>query len=620
MQLFKNRNLNSVLLVTLSVIVGACSASAVIFVLYNPVGDGGATRAVTNLDQSEPTQSVQNGTTGDADEHDASLTRSVFIPTNIQSLDELSEYRSPFDRGIALRGLLTNANEQQIIDLLEESKSIAPSTRAQVQSVILQRLAQLKPRNALSRLEGLNDQHTGEFIGSIFSEWSRSNLEEAVSHAVLMDENGKFSALSSILAERSDLSEEKRREVARRLGNEQYAINLIVQEKVSDSTLDPRDAWYELVNELQNDFLQSQTLIDIANAWVKKSGLDVLNQVSESITITQTRSSVLDSVLTNVAQTDPEGAFEYALRLDTTGFNSLVSRVVGVWARTDPTAALAAVAQIDKSGLRQQLEQSVITAWGLQKPHEVLAHLDQLSDHLQRPAVRSAISAIAHNDPSKAAELVASMEDGISKTGAAYSLAEIWSRKDPKSALEWILGEPSLIHARPQLLFNMLFRVADEDPQLAFDTALEQPIEEGSQGLEVTVISSLVRSDFYKAVEYLPRVRKGHTQAASYALVGARYIRDGETKKALDLVQKLPESNRTYYLKELLPQWASADPQGLLSSIEQLPTDEVKSRAALVLSVYDRWNNHLTEEELERAEKFLSDEDAENAKKGIVSY
>ena len=44
----------------------------------------------------------------------------------------------------------------------------------------------------------------------------------------------------------------------------------------------------------------------------------------------------------------------------------------------------------------------------------------------------------------------------------------------------------------------MLFRVADEDPHLAFETALEQPINEGSQGLEVTVISSLVRSDFGK--------------------------------------------------------------------------------------------------------------------------
>ena len=620
MQLFKNRNLNSVLLVTLSVIVGACFASAVIFVLYNPVGDGGATRAVTNLDQSEPTQSVQNGTTGDADEHDASLTRSVFVPTNIQSLDELSEYRSPFDRGIALRGMLSNANEQQIIDLLEESKSIAPSTRAQVQSVILQRLAQLKPRNALSRLEGLNDQHTGEFIESIFSEWSRLNLEEAVSHAVLMDENGKFSALSSILAERSDLSEEKRREVARRLGNEQYAINLIVQEKVSDSTLDPRDAWYELVNELQNDFLQSQTLIDIANAWVTKSGLDVLNQVSESITNTHIRSSVLDSVLTNVAQTDPEGAFEYALGLDTSGFNSLVSRVVEVWARSDPTAALAAIANIDKSGLRRQLEQSVISAWAFQKPHDVLVQLDQLPDHLQRPAITASVSAIARTDPSKAAEFVAGLEDGVSKTDSAFMLASIWSMKDPKSALAWILGEPSIEHIRPQLLSNILFRVADEDPQLAMDTALEQPIDEESQGLEVMVISALARTDIDKAVEFLARVREGQTQAASYAVVGAHYIRGGETQKALDLAKELPESNRTYYLKELLPQWASSDPQGLLSSIDQLPTDEIKSRAALALSVYDQWNNHLTEEELERVAGFLTKDDAENVTKGIISY
>ncbi len=612
--------MNTVLLVTISVIVGACFASAVFLVLPKPSGKGNLADTSTNLKPPEPTRSVQNGTTEDGRERDALLTRSMVTTANIHSLDELSEYKSPFDRSIALRGMLSHANEQQTLDLLEESKNIKLSSRAQVQSVIFQRMAQLSPRSALSRLDGLNAQYTEEFIVSIFGEWSRSNLEEAVSHASSMDENRKFSAMSSILAERSDLSVAKRREIARRLGNEQYAINLIVLEKVSDSTLDPRDAWYELVDELQNDFQQLWTLVDIANAWVNKSGLDVLNQVSESITSTQARTTVLNSVLTNVAQADPEGAFEYSLKFDTAGSNTFVSSVVAIWAGTDPTAALAAVAQIDKSGLRRQLEQSVTNAWARQSPFDVLANLDQLSDHLQRSAVTSATSAIAHRDPTKAAELVASLEDGIPKTSAANLLASIWSTRDPKSALAWILGEPSIEHLRPQLLSNTLFRVADEDPLFAFETALEQPIDEGSQGLEVTVISALARFDFDKAVQFLPRVRKGRTQAASYAIVGAGYIREGETQKALELAQTLPESNRTYYLKELLPQWAGSDPQGLLSAIDKLPTDEIKSRAALALWVYDSLHNHLSDEELELAKRFLSDEDAENAKKGIISY
>ena len=616
----QKRNLNSVLLVTVSVIVGACSATAVIFMLSAFRDAGNATGSDTNLEQPRPNQSVHNEKVADDGERHVPSTRPLSTSKSLQSLEDLKQFESPFERRNALRSMLSEANAQQVLDLFEESLKISPLTPTQVQSVILQRLAQLNPRNALTRLNELNVQYKGELIGSIFSEWSRINLEEAVAQASSLDDSEKFSAMASIVEERTDLSEEKRRQIARQLGNEQYAINLILQEKVSDSTLDPGEAWNDLVDELQNDFLQSRTLVNLAIEWVKKSGLSVLDQVSESITDSQIRTSILSSVLTTLAQTNPEGAFEYALRTDTDSFSTIASSVVKAWARSDPEAALAAASQVDKSGLRRHLEQSVVDTWAHRKPREVLADLDRFADYLRRSASTSAIAAIAHQNPKEAAGLVASIEHDTSKTSTALMFVSIWSRKDSKATLEWVLNKPGIEQVRPYLLHNILFRVVDDDPLIAMETALEQPIGEESEGLEVRVIEALVKSDFGKALEFLPRVRKGQSQAAAYASVGGRYIRDGETQKALDLAQTLPESNRTNYLKYLLPDWARSDPKGLLSSIDRLPTGEIKSRAALALSVNDKFQQNLSKAELERAQKFLTEEDAARVEKNILSY
>ena len=103
----RGRNLNSVLLVTISVIVGACSASVAFLLLSTLGGNGNLADASTDLKPPDPTLSVQNGISDDGREHDALVTGSIVTTTNIHSLDELSEYESPFDRSIALRGMLS---------------------------------------------------------------------------------------------------------------------------------------------------------------------------------------------------------------------------------------------------------------------------------------------------------------------------------------------------------------------------------------------------------------------------------------------------------------------------------------------------------------------------------
>lgn len=539
---------------------------------------------------------------------------------NIRSLDDLEQFNSPFKRSLELLFLLTDADERQVLRLLEESNEAKPQRRLQLQKPILQRLTQLNPRKAYEQIELLEQDNTSHLIDWIFMEWSSFNLEEAVSFAESLGDNEKFAALRSVLAERSDLSEEERLSIARQLGNEQHAINLNMQERLSKPIDNPEETWNELVSVVQDNPGQSWMLATVARAWVEKNGLSILDQVSDSMTNSQTRQFVLGAVLLNAAKDTPKIAFEYALKLDSNsdsnpegfGFVSLVSTVTNIWVKSDPRSALDAASGVEQLGLRRKLEESVVTAWANQNPQDVLSVLETLPEHVHNSATRTAISAWVNEDPHEAANFVANMEGGT-RASAASSLVVVWTRQtDYKDSIEWVLNEPGISDLKGFLLPEVLGHLAYVDPQFAMEKALEQPIADGGLGLEATVIFRLSFNDIDEAIRFLPQVRPGSTKIAAYGYVGKMYIEHGATEDALNLAQELPSSNRSEYFQALLTTWSRSDPESLLNSIDSLPTSEVKSKAARVLTVSNKRHKGLSEKQVQSVEKYLSKEDAES--------
>ena len=535
---------------------------------------------------------------------------------NIRSLNDLEQFKSPFKRSLELLSLLTGANERQVLKLLAESNEANPQKISQFQKPILQRLTQLNPKKAYAQIELLAQNDTSHLIDWIFMEWSSFNLEEAVSFAESLGDEEKFAALRSVLAERSDLSEEERLRIARRLGNEQHAINLNMQERLSKPIVNPEETWNELVGGVQDNPGQFWMLATVARAWVEKNGLRVLDQISESMTNSQTRQNVLHSVLLNAAKDTPEIAFEYALKLDSNpggfGFVSLVSAVTNTWVKSDPQSALDAASGVEQLGLRRKLEESVVRAWANENPQDVVSVLDTLPEHVHNSATQTAISSWVNEDPHEAASFVASMEGG-SRATAASTLVNVWSRQpDYKDSIEWVLNDPGISDLKGFLLPELLSHLAYVDPQFAMEKALEQPIADGGLGLEATVIFRLSLNDIDEAIRFLPQVRPGSTKTAAYEYVGKMYIQHGATEDALNLAQELPSSNRSEYFQALLTTWSRSDPESLLNSIDSLPTSEVKSKAARILTISNKRHKGLSENQVQSVEKYLSKEDAES--------
>lgn len=603
-----------VLFLALSFVLGIASTSSVYWLLIAPSSnDQMADSSVLGESEVDKSIALQQ-------EKSIEFSGSPREPIeSIKSLDELDEIKSSFERGLTLRNFLANADEAEVVALLAQSEELRPNTDrfAWFMSVV-QRLAQLNPQRALSTVLEMESQsfQPYQFVMGIFREWAQSNLDEAVAHAGTLDENWRMSALHAIVEERSDLADEALRTIARDLGDEKIAVAAILRHRIEDAIEDPAQVWNELAIELQDDSTHSWSIARIAAAWVEKSGLSTMDQIVQSLTNMETRRIVIGEVLRVVAETDPEGAFKYALTIENDQYDFTIMGVTDTWARSDPHAAIAAASDVENETRRIDLVNSIVRSWSRFKPREVLENIDALPDFVKPTAVETALGEVAEKSPREAAVLVAGMEAGPMKTAAASGVANSWTDRDYKAALDWILNEPAIEELRMQLLEENLRQLIRVDPQLAMSTALGQPVrvvgnwrwgEVGAEvGMELRVISTLSFSDLDRAIELLPQVREGVTRLKAYSQVGSSLVHKGATEEALDMARQVPESQRTDFYTAVATTWAASDPEGLLSSMNRFPSDEVKSKAAKVLVTEKR----LTNEQIVEARKFLTEEDS----------
>lgn len=536
----------------------------------------------------------------------------------VGNFEELENIESVFERGLAQHNYLTDLDESQLVDLLTQSRKIfAPATRDSLQFAGVQRLAQLNPSLALSQALELTRWSTTDLIGAVFQEWAHSDLDEAISRAQTLEEWDKSLALDAIVEERTDLSDDKLQTIARDLGNERVATLAIAQRAIMESIGDPEKTWNEIALGLQDYREAWRTITHVAAAWVEQSGLEVLDHISQSLTDPNARQVIVRGVLMDVASRDPAGALTIAKTLDNDPWNSTVRNITRTWAASDPQSALAAASEIEKLGIRRDAEESIITEWSHDDPRAVLEVIATLPEYLQFPAKLKAIRRIAQYAPEEAADLVAAMAPGSEKTQAASNVANIWSLQDHQAALEWVLNEPSFTEIRPSILHSLLYRLVDVDPQLAMHTALAQPVEEDESnsrgiGMEHRVVSLLVRRDLDRAIEILPQVREGPTRSLTVETVAAALVGEGEIDQAFAMARQISEADRESFYIAIATAWARHDPEGMLESMNRFPSPKAKSKAAIVIMRTNETDESLSDEQVEEARKFLSDEDSKN--------
>lgn len=378
---------------------------------------------------------------------------------------------------------------------------------------------------------------------------------------------------------------------------------------VASAIRHPEAAWEVLVRS-GSGVSQLETLLKVAQFWIEKDGIQVIDQIGATLSDPTVREAVIASVLQSVASADPQVALQQALGLEGVSRQLALQTIIEVWATTDPQAALAGVSVLESRSDRKTLQETILRVWANISPQGLLEAVESLPENLRKLGLEEALLVISRDTPEEAVRLIADLTDRELVDKLSKEIATYWSEQDPRAALDWVLNNhfpTNVIQA--EALMIVLGNLTKEDPDLAFQTARDQPIVLRGQyyrGLEVTVIQQLVEHDIDAAMEMLAQIRnEGLTVAHAYSEVGRAFIRNGEFDRALKLGERLSERGQRNYNGALMYQWAMTDPESLFSAIEGLPNDLIREQAARGLMRYNPETYALSEEQLQQIAAYL---------------
>lgn len=375
---------------------------------------------------------------------------------------------------------------------------------------------------------------------------------------------------------------------------------------------DPEIAWRTIVNDKIDDAAQLDLLSRIAKNWSERDGFEVLSQISSSLVDSQ-KSEMLHSLVGVVVGQKFQEALDYTMSLTLDEQSSLSAAIVQVWSRSDPEAAFDALSEIDESSLKGTLQQIVLDSWAAKEPYALLERVDLLPEELRLMAIDRAVVEIARTTPMDAINRVDAMQSYLTDTSTIDAkIVEIWSDLDPDAALTWVMSKIGSKHQYrgEHLIDVVLQRLVQEDPYQALQVALNQPINSESRPLEAYVLNLITNDgEVETAIGMLPQVRE-ENRVAAYQGIGLSLVRNAESNKVLELAQDLSEPEQKEFFRQVVSVWATFQTQNLFEALEQLPTDDIKSRAATELIVQHNSRPKLTDDQIDSLRALLTEEDA----------
>lgn len=547
-------------------------------------------RESTVLDQTNISEEVSSDDVNVETEStsNSKLNEPLVIPDDITKLD-IPQNR--FDQKHAIATWVVFLDEDQILSWLEQSTqpewNVSTHFRTEFQTALVQKLSQSSPEQAL-KFAGARIEPVRSALGSIvFFEWATNDLDGAIAYAktaTSLSVLDRSWVLHSILQSQVGLTLEQQKEIARQLGDEAYAITFYFQSLLTVQIDDPEELWYEIVELAESENRQHiDTLEAVAQAWIERDGLQILDEVTESITDKRLLQSVTFGVLMDHADVEEqiEEAFEYTFKLhDDFPWKGFILRsIINKWARYDHMAVLNRAETLPPSSYRQDMIEDGYTKKARIEPKQTLESLDSLPPGILDSISQTAIRELTKQSPTDAVNVVLRIEDKKLQQELATSLVYTWRNEDLDATKNWILSLPTDEPLRDALLAPLANSLTETDPRLAFEIALQQSLQQNGENLrghEASVVRRIAQTDIDLAIELLPNVRE-ESRFSTYRGVTDTLIGNGDSKKAIGLVNDLTTKEQSQFVRESIWSWIQKGAEGLKNSIGDLEQEETRT-------------------------------------------
>ena len=516
---------------------------------------------------------------------------------------------------LSLYQQLDRIDEKVLPDLLVQSNKVnSSSRRTALQEAIVLRFADSDPVAAMKGVMALPRSRQEPLVEIVFGQWSVADLDSALKYAQSLDFSYRSIALKSILSIRDDLSTDRLVDIASRLGGNAYGKRVIVESQASTSVVEnPVKVWNWLVEEdLLRDSQYAEVVKLVAQERADQEGLHAVVQMLQLLIEERDSHAIFDTVIESVGLQDPTSMLASIRVLPLRKQELMLPRLFSVWSRRDPVAAWNVVESVRKDTGISNIVTIVIDRWARSSPRELLESIEEMTLQDQVVAIERAISELARHSVEEALELLDRFQsEGRDISSATQQLVDVWSKRDPESAMNWILSktEEEFGHDYASMVERGLVNLTSVNPHRAFQIGIAQPLPVFGVPLETEVIRELTQSDLDLAIEYREQVREENRgKLWAYKHIGRELIGRGSPARILEMGDELSEKEQEDYFRSVIHDWASSYPITLLNSLESIESEELQSMAAQKLVVLHDSRPILTDEQLNIARSYFEGE------------
>ena len=526
----------------------------------------------------------------------------------LQDFVDTTRFDSLLDRTLALYELFGNVDIGLLHDYWKQSQNLTTSIiRDEIQELIIQRWSILDPLSALDIVKrDTLDARQRSLFELVFQEWSLKNLENAINYVGNLDQEAKHRAVSSIVRAREDLSYMQRRDMARQLECEWIAIE-VLRTTTDTVVIDtPVQEWTSFVWENKDDLQtlsesQNRMLAQLAYSWILQEGVIAFEKMRHSLPSDFSLLDTVTSVSSELIEVDPQFAFDLALagtrQEKETAYLQLATDLIAQWAVTDARTAFDATAVVEARAFQLKLRQRVLWVWARHHPESLLNSIEELPESLQLKARKTAFTYIARQSPDNVRAMLSGIADRKYRNVIAETVVQSWALTDLASTLQWIDSDTSLAHTRHDLHRTAYYSLAKVNPQLAVQTALNQPLNAQNQGWEALIIVWTAKDNLDVAAGLLPVVRPGQTRSKAYNAVVDRAIDEQDWERAINLVVQYDEQTEQT-LSTKVNTLAQEVPIQLYAVLESTGSASLRRNVARQLYVLHKETGKFSDEQL----------------------
>lgn len=247
----------------------------------------------------------------------------------------------------------------------------------------------------------------------------------------------------------------------------------------------------------------------------------------------------------------------------------------GVWAESDPEAALSYAKQTFAPGLTQsELVSLVVNKWGAVQPEKARVWTEgNLSGAVREQALTDLMIGWTRRSPELAAGWIERSESA--SQGMLAAVGRTWAERDPEAASVWVMGLPRS-GGRDAALLSVASEYGRQDPEAAVE-ALGDALEEGGPA---SLNLATVLADVWATVDpeatalWISEMESGGVRdQAAGVLATVWSSRDIES--AVLWAEALPSTEmREQVISHLSTTWGAMDPLSAVEWLASLQSEE----------------------------------------------